>query len=562
MAQANIKAVITAEDRASATLRKFAHSTDSMSSSIATGLKRVAIAAGAATTAIGVLAIHQFRDIQKNVAGIQALTANTEEAKKVLNDVISFVKGKPFDRLETLGAAKQLLAFGRTAQDVKGDLDILGRTVIISGIDWNNLTRVYGRVISSGKLLREDFNILNDAGVGLAKALQKNLGLSMEQVFERMREGKISAEDFKKALETAAPSTAVKNAMNTLDNKFISLKASIRDVAFQILGVDFNELSDGAEPLVKPGGILDRLTDGMDKFVAYLRSPQFQEGLRKFADWLTVNIPPAINYVTQTLIPSLVNIFKTIWPAIQTTAKIFGEALKFISEQEWIIWALVGAFGALRLALFIEKAVAAFSASMAAVRAVATLTTASIGGITKAVGLLRAGLLVPMVMPAIAVGAALAALGLVIAKAIETKRVVEESRRNIENSTAIAKRSIDGLIARALIGNAHAQKVLAQQGIRSVAVPNVPQFASGGFTGPGGANQIAGVVHKGEYVIPQSGVDQRTGLPKTGGGVNITIQAGAFMGSEVEARKFANQILSHLKDIAASKGTTLNRMMA
>lgn len=51
----------------------------------------------------------------------------------------------------------------------------------------------------------------------------------------------------------------------------------------------------------------------------------------------------------------------------------------------------------------------------------------------------------------------------------------------------------------------------------------IPGFDSGGFTGTGGAGDVAGFVHRGEYVVPKSGVDQQTGLPKAmGGGVNVT----------------------------------------
>ena len=39
------------------------------------------------------------------------------------------------------------------------------------------------------------------------------------------------------------------------------------------------------------------------------------------------------------------------------------------------------------------------------------------------------------------------------------------------------------------------------------------KFASGGFTGRGGTMQPAGIVHKGEYVVPQKYVNQSTGLP-------------------------------------------------
>lgn len=38
-------------------------------------------------------------------------------------------------------------------------------------------------------------------------------------------------------------------------------------------------------------------------------------------------------------------------------------------------------------------------------------------------------------------------------------------------------------------------------------------FAGGGYTGPGGKYEPAGIVHRGEYVVPAKHVNQRTGLP-------------------------------------------------
>lgn len=46
------------------------------------------------------------------------------------------------------------------------------------------------------------------------------------------------------------------------------------------------------------------------------------------------------------------------------------------------------------------------------------------------------------------------------------------------------------------------------------------QMSTGGYTGRGGKNEVAGVVHKGEYVIPAEDVDQSSGMPKTAGDVS------------------------------------------
>jgi hypothetical protein len=44
---------------------------------------------------------------------------------------------------------------------------------------------------------------------------------------------------------------------------------------------------------------------------------------------------------------------------------------------------------------------------------------------------------------------------------------------------------------------------------------HIPGFAEGGYTGAGGTNDVAGVVHRGEYVLPRSMVNQSTGMPKS-----------------------------------------------
>ena len=48
---------------------------------------------------------------------------------------------------------------------------------------------------------------------------------------------------------------------------------------------------------------------------------------------------------------------------------------------------------------------------------------------------------------------------------------------------------------------------------QQVARLNSGYYASGGFTGRGGKYETAGIVHKGEYVVPKYQVDQSTGLP-------------------------------------------------
>lgn len=108
----------------------------------------------------------------------------------------------------------------------------------------------------------------------------------------------------------------------------------------------------------------------------------------------------------------------------------------------------------------------------------------------------------------------------------------------------------------------------------------IPGFAEGGFTGRGGVNEIAGIVHKGEYVIPQKDVDQLTGRPKlfgetdridTGAGpagpqtvINFdpNIQIGMYAGMPTEYREMAERLWVEFQRIAMSNGIKLQTIGA
>lgn len=87
------------------------------------------------------------------------------------------------------------------------------------------------------------------------------------------------------------------------------------------------------------------------------------------------------------------------------------------------------------------------------------------------------------------------------------------------------------------------QREMERQGYGSqITVPKM--FASGGYTGSGSPNDIAGLVHKGEYVLPQEMVDQSTGTPKALGNTYNIYLNGTFATSAAERRKVADQIVA------------------
>lgn len=83
-------------------------------------------------------------------------------------------------------------------------------------------------------------------------------------------------------------------------------------------------------------------------------------------------------------------------------------------------------------------------------------------------------------------------------------------------------------------------------------------FATGGYTGRGGMNDVAGLVHKGEYVLKQSEVDQTTGqpdwskiLPNMSGGSTINIYGDQNFTNASDVDRFFDR-LDRMRQLEAS----------
>ena len=115
--------------------------------------------------------------------------------------MVDYVQGKPFDRMEVLQASRNLLALGRTTQDLKGDIELLGRAVVYTGRDFASLALIYGQASASNRVMSGDLNQLVTAGIPILKTLSKQLGVTAQDVYKMAENGQIDFATFKKAVE-------------------------------------------------------------------------------------------------------------------------------------------------------------------------------------------------------------------------------------------------------------------------------------------------------------------------------------------------------------------------
>lgn len=181
-------------------------------------------------------------------------------------------------------------------------------------------------------------------------------------------------------------------------------------------------------------GVVSGAVKAFDDFV-----PKVQEVGKQVGDYLGPKFGALWQTVQEDLVPALSNLWRNVLEplipvvggalvgalglatdAFTIALQVISPLIDFLANNEWVIWGVVGAFGAFKAALAIQAGVAAFQAGIAAMTGANGLALLT-GTFRGAAGLIGG----PLVMPAIAIGAAIGALKAVIDKANETIGVVK-----------------------------------------------------------------------------------------------------------------------------------------
>ena len=534
MAQAEIKAIITADDRASKVLSGVGDSFSKLLKITAVG---ATVAAGAAV-AFGVSAVKSFMESENAAAQLNATLKSTGGVAGVTadqaNDLASSLQRvTKFSDETILGGENLLLTFTKIGKDI-----------------FPQATEV---MLDMSQALGQD---VKSSAVQLGKALQdpilgvtalRRVGVNFSQAQQDV---------IKKLVETGRAGEAQAMILKELQTEFGGSAKAAGETFAGKLEILKNQFDDVKESIGKT--LVEALQPLMKQLADFVASDKFQAWLKELNVWLTTQIPIAINWLKNEGLPALKGAFDLLWPVVKLVVEWFTKLVNFMIDHEYVFWALVTALVAVKTALFLQGALAAFTAVMTGVQAASATT--------------RAFVLAPWALPAIGIAAVIAAFVVVTKKWAETENTIN----NTKNAIASMASSNEIVVARLnkLLQGTAAEAARAQKALQGMGVPQkdinkqlgiTGGYASGGFTGRGGENEVAGVVHRGEYVLPKTAVDQTTGMPKVqmagGGGstVNVTF-SGIFTGNEMEFRKLATKVFQAAGDVAGMQNNDITAM--
>lgn len=177
--------------------------------------------------------------LQQDTIAIKSFTGSVESANALIQQIRDFAASTPFQLNDLISASKQLLAFGVSADKVKGTLHVLGNLAASSGANIGELAQIFGKIKSQGKVMGETLNQLAERGIPVISALAAHFEVPEEAIREMVTKGKVSFNDFEAAMESLGGEggkfgNLMAEQADTLSGKWSTFKDKVNDLAITI----------------------------------------------------------------------------------------------------------------------------------------------------------------------------------------------------------------------------------------------------------------------------------------------------------------------------------------
>lgn len=192
-------------------------------------------------------------EFQQLEVAFGTMLGSGEMAKDLMLQLTQTAARTPFDLKGVANAAKQLLAYGTEASEVNDILVKLGDVAAGLSIPLNDLVYVYGTTMVQGRMFTQDLRQLQGRGVPIAEALAQQFGVATSEVQNLVTEGKVTAEEFKKAMLSMSDSGGKFAGLMGEQSKTISGQISNIEDSIDMMFNDIGKQSEGAINLALSG---------------------------------------------------------------------------------------------------------------------------------------------------------------------------------------------------------------------------------------------------------------------------------------------------------------------
>lgn len=216
---------------------------------------------------------------------LRLVTKTQEEFNRAYSGTYKLAQDSQADWQSVVNLFSQLTqTTGQSQERILNLTKIIGQAFRVSGASAQETSeglRQLQQAIAGGTLRAEEFNTIIDTAPRIVQALADHFGISFGQVRKYVNDGKISSEEFMRALEEAADS--IESDFNKLPKTVQGSITQVRNALIAMVG-DTNTAT----------GASNDLAEGISSVAKTLESPGIKQGFQSFIGLLVTAAEKAI----------------------------------------------------------------------------------------------------------------------------------------------------------------------------------------------------------------------------------------------------------------------------
>lgn len=257
------------------------------------GMGKIAVTGMLTTLGSGLAALVKGTKVAAELETVttqfEVLTGSAKVAKDTIEGLRDFAKTTPLSFDAITEGAKNLMAFGVSAQDVQQKLVMLGNAAMGDNEKMLDLVGAFGKIRARGKSTMRELNQFTQAGVPIIQALADSMHVTTEEILSMSQAGKIGYADVNKALAQLTTNGGKFDGMMQRMNKTFSGQLQVfHDTIEHALG----NFGSKILPDVKTG--LDNIAKAVDSILSSEGFADFVGKITRLFGWIAGQIPDLI----------------------------------------------------------------------------------------------------------------------------------------------------------------------------------------------------------------------------------------------------------------------------
>jgi len=214
-------------------------------------------------------------EAETTATSFEVLLGSAGQAQAMLGELNDFAASTPFQFAEIAKSAKQLIAFGEQAGNVTGVLTSLGDVSAGLNIPLGELTEIYGKARTQGRLFMEDINQLAGRGIPIHQELAKQFGVTGEEVRELVSSGQVNFGHLQQAMQDLTGEGGqfaglMERQSQTLAGQWSTMKDNIT-IVLRDIGTAMSETFDFKAIVGNVTSFAKRFGDGLSIVLEYVK---------------------------------------------------------------------------------------------------------------------------------------------------------------------------------------------------------------------------------------------------------------------------------------------------